>query len=104
MSSSTGRRHLTLCSGGPLLAACGQAAGRAGQGAASPATGRLDTATATQTNEGGQVTVQVTWQGPSAGPVFSVVLDTHSGDLDGYDLKQLASLRTASGREVRPLD
>ena len=58
---------------------------------------------ATQTNEGGQVTIKATWQGPSAGSVFDVVLDTHAVDLDGYDLTQLAVLRTDGGREVRPI-
>lgn len=56
----------------------------------------------TQTSEGGQVTVAATWQGPRAGPVFRVALDTHSVDLGGYDLRQLAVLRTDQGREVRP--
>ena len=40
----------------------------------------------TQTNEGGQVTVEVSWDGPAAGAVFDVKLDTHSIDLDGLDL------------------
>ena len=57
---------------------------------------------ATQTSEGGGVTVAVTWQGPSAGPVFDVAMDTHSVDLDGYDLRQLAVLRNDQGQEVRP--
>jgi len=56
---------------------------------------------ATQTSEGGAVTVAVTWKGPSAGPVFDVAMDTHS-DLDGYDLKKLAVLRNDRGKEVRP--
>ncbi len=57
---------------------------------------------ATQTNEGGQVTIKATWQGPSAGPVFDVVMDTHAVDLDGYDLTQLAVLRIDGGRKVQP--
>ncbi len=56
----------------------------------------------TQSSEGGQVTVKVTWQGASAGPVFKVVMDTHAVDLDGYDLRQTAVLRTGDGRELRP--
>lgn len=55
----------------------------------------------TQTNEGGQVTIKVTWSGASAGAVFDVVMDTHAVDLDGYDLAQLAVLRV-DGREVQP--
>jgi hypothetical protein len=57
---------------------------------------------ATQTNEGGQVTIKATWQGPSAGPVFEIVMDTHAVDLDGYDLKQLAVLHADGGRQVQP--
>ena len=57
---------------------------------------------ATQTSEGGEVTVAVTWKGRSAGPVFDVAMDTHSVDLDGYDLKKLAVLRNDGGEEVRP--
>lgn len=57
----------------------------------------------TQTTEGGQVTIAVTWLGPSDGPVFGVVMDTHAVDLDAYDLFQLAVLRTDQGQEVQPI-
>ena len=40
----------------------------------------------TQRNEGGDVTVEVTWDALAAGAVFDVTLDTHSVDLDGFDL------------------
>lgn len=60
--------------------------------------------TSTQTSDEGQVTVKVTWTDPSAGLAFAVVMDTHAVDLDGYDLKQLAVLRTDQGREVQPND
>lgn len=40
----------------------------------------------TQRNEGGAVTVEVTWDGPAVGAVFDVTLDTHSVDLDALDL------------------
>ena len=56
-----------------------------------------------QTSEGGQVTIKATWQDPSAGPVFAVVMDTHSVNLDAYDLLQLAVLRTEQGLEVQPI-
>jgi hypothetical protein len=49
------------------------------------------------------VTVKVSWQGPNAGPIFDVVLDTHAVDLDGYDLRQLAVLRLDGEREVQPI-
>jgi hypothetical protein len=88
------------------LAACGQAVpGQPATAApvASPAGSPAPMAgSATRISEGGQVTVEVTWGGPSAGPVFTVVLDTHAVDLDGYDLRALAVLRTDDGREVAP--
>ena len=55
-----------------------------------------------QANEGGQITIKVTWQGRNAGPVFSVEMDTHVVNLDGYDLRQLAVLRTDQGQEIQP--
>jgi hypothetical protein len=61
----------------------------------------------TISNEGGQVTVEVTWAGPVTGAgdsVFNVVLDTHAVDLDRYDLRDLAVLRTDTGIEVRPTE
>ena len=57
---------------------------------------------ATQTNEGGQVTIAATWQGSGVGPVFSVAMNTHAVDLDGYDLKQLATLRIDGGPQMQP--
>jgi hypothetical protein len=58
-------------------------------------------------NEEGQVTVEVTWAGTSPGVgsvMFEVVLDTHSVDLDRYDLRDLAVLRTDTGIEARPTE
>jgi len=62
--------------------------------------GTAPSGAAIQTNEGGQVTVIVTWHGKRAGPVFSVEMDTHAVDLDGYDLRQLAVLRLDQGQEI----
>lgn len=56
----------------------------------------------TQTSADGPVTIKATWQGAEAGPTFQVVLDTHSVNLDAYDLAQLAVLRTDQGVEVAP--
>ncbi len=53
-----------------------------------------------QVNQGGQVTVSVTWAGTTEAPTFRVVLDTHAVNLDSYDLTQLATLRTADGEIV----
>jgi hypothetical protein len=57
---------------------------------------------AAQTSEGGQVTIEATWRGPSAGAVFDVVMSTHAVDLDGYDLTQLAVLRVNGAGEIHP--
>jgi hypothetical protein len=54
---------------------------------------------ATQTVDGGSVSVTATWNGVAAGPVFSMAMDTHSVDLDDIDLSVLAVLRV-DGVEV----
>jgi len=56
----------------------------------------------TRTNEGGQIIVKVTWQGRNAGPIFNVEMDTHAVNLDGYNLQQLAVLRTDQRQEMQP--
>ncbi|HEX2916393.1 MAG TPA: hypothetical protein VH186_36870 [Chloroflexia bacterium] len=71
--------------------------------AASPnPSGSPATAALSKTSEGGQVTVKATWQGVGSGLTFQVSLDTHSVDLDSYDLARMAVLRTAEGQEVKP--
>jgi hypothetical protein len=62
----------------------------------------VDAGAETQVSEGGQVTVNVTRQDAQDGLSFTVVMDTHAVDLDGYDLAALAVLRTADGQELRP--
>lgn len=57
---------------------------------------------ATQTSEGGQVTIKATLQDASAALTFKIAMDTHAVDLDGYDLAQLATLRTNQGQTVQP--
>lgn len=84
---------------GLLLTACG---GSGAAGAPAGATAAPAAQAATQSNEGGSVTVKVTWQRVDAGPTFTVALDTHSVDLDGYDLSRLAVLRTDQGVELKP--
>lgn len=56
-----------------------------------------------QTNVGGGVTVIVSRLDSAGTVAFKVVLDTHSVNLDSYDLAQLAVIRTPSGEEVAPL-
>jgi hypothetical protein len=73
---------------------------------ANPATGTV--ASDPQVIEGGNVKVVVQWQGarPANGSspegLFSITLDTHSVDLDGYSLDEVAVLHAASGEELRP--
>jgi len=69
---------------------------------AASAQGTTSPAGATQTSEGGQVTIKVTWAGPTSGLVFRVAMDTHSVDLDQYDLSTLAKLRTGQAAGVGP--
>jgi hypothetical protein len=57
-----------------------------------------------QVSVGGEVTARVTWAGPEAGLVFNVAMDTHSVDLDGYDLSTMAVLQTSDGRETATLN
>lgn len=91
---------------GLLLAACTVSGIASGVPPTNPPVGSPDpvagTGEITQESEGGQVTVEVTWQGATAEPVFKVVMDTHAVDLDGYDLRQTAVLRTEDGSELRP--
>ena len=59
----------------------------------------------TRQNEGGSVTIDVTWKNPtdtSAPIAFKVAMDTHSVDLDKVDLGKVALLRNDQGREVKP--
>lgn len=57
-----------------------------------------------RSSNGGNVTIQVSWENAGdPGPVtFSVAMDTHSVELDGYDLGRLAVLRNDKGQEVKP--
>ena len=58
---------------------------------------------ATQTVAGGGVTVKVTYLAQTGHESrFSVVLDTHSVDLDAYDLKALSVLRDDTGILFEP--
>jgi len=58
----------------------------------------------TQTVSGGGVTAKVTYLNPRSNddPRFLVVLDTHSADLDGYDLKTITVLRDDTGKSYLP--
>ena len=54
-----------------------------------------------QRHEAGAVTVVASWLGDLT-PTARVVLDTHSVDLDGFDLAQLARLRLDGGMWIAP--
>ena len=59
----------------------------------------------TRSNSGGGVTVNVTYphsQNPEE-TGFDVVLDTHSVNLDAYDLKALSLLRDDTGKTYQPV-
>jgi len=56
-----------------------------------------------QSNTGGGVTIEVKWLTErKEALVFDVAMDTHSVDLDQYDLKELALLQDSQGKEYRP--
>jgi hypothetical protein len=59
----------------------------------------------TRSNSGGGVTVNVTYPHSQAADEtrFDVVLDTHSVNLDAYDLKALSLLRDESGKSYEPV-
>lgn len=58
-----------------------------------------------QSNSGGSVTIEARLLGHQNGTmVFEISMDTHSVDLDKYDLKQLAVLRDDKGSEYIPID
>lgn len=58
----------------------------------------------TRTQSGGGVTVQVTYLDPQGADDahFQVLLDTHSVNLDAYDLKALSLLRDETGKNYQP--
>ena len=57
-----------------------------------------------QADAGGSVTIEVEWGGEEAGSlIFNVAMNTHSVDLDQYDLGTLAVLRDDTGNEYPPV-
>ena len=56
----------------------------------------------TRKNSAGKVTIRVTYENPGkADPAFSVSMNTHSVDLDSYDLAGLSLLRDGKGKEYK---
>ncbi len=60
-----------------------------------------DSGSGEQTSDAGSVTVVVSWL-KGAVPTAEVVMDTHSVDLDGFDLATLARVRLDGGAWVAP--
>jgi hypothetical protein len=60
----------------------------------------------TRTDSGGGVTIKVTYLDSKGGNDlrFQVVLDTHSVNLDGYDLKAITVLRDETGKSYLPME
>ncbi len=57
-----------------------------------------------QSNTGGSVTIDVEWIKEEDGLlIFNVSMNTHSVDLDEYDLGELAVLRDGMGYEYHPI-
>lgn len=56
----------------------------------------------TQTSDQGGVTVEAIWSGDPLNPAFAITLDTHTVNLDDYDLSQIAVLRAGSV-EIAPV-
>ncbi len=57
-----------------------------------------------QSNTGGSVTIDVEWiKAEDDSLIFDVSMNTHSVDLDQYDIGQLAILRDNTGKEYHPV-
>ena len=61
-----------------------------------------------QSNEEGSVTIEVEWieienLAEKDSLTFHVAMNTHSVDLDDYDLEELATLRDGTGNEYQPV-
>ena len=73
-------------------------------GAPSSGSGYRPTNGLVQSSTAGSVTIDVEWlKAESDSLVFKVTMDTHSVDLDQYDLRKLAILRDDTGNEYRPV-
>jgi hypothetical protein len=80
-----------------FVAGCSQ--GFAREGTEAPPSGA-----APLTDDGGKVTIEVKWLGIDGDQLrFQVAMNTHSVDLDAYDLGELTVLRDDEGNEHRPV-
>lgn len=86
-----------------LLALAGLASSCAGAAGGAPSRAPMAPASGTlgeKSHEDGSVKVVASWI--DGAPALRVTLDTHSVDLDGFDLKQLARLRLDGGGWTAP--
>ena len=91
-----------------ILAGCSSAATASKPQSAPPPVSsqpREPSSAPVQSSSGGSVTIEAKSLGhQSDSLVFEVTMDTHSVNLDEYDLKQLATLKDDKGSEYRPVD
>lgn len=72
--------------------------------AANPGGGEKPVNGLVQSSSGGAVTIDVKWLAESRDLLtFDVSMNTHSVDLDSYNLKEIAVLRDDKGNEYRPI-
>ncbi len=72
--------------------------------ASAPASSIKPVSGAIQSNEAGGVAIEVQWvKAEGNALIFRVDMNTHSVELDRYDLKKLAVLRDDAGNEYRPV-
>lgn len=77
-------------------------AGASSSGSSGP-TGAVPSGEMVQSHTGGKVTIDVEWLGLDNGLLtFHVAMNTHSVELDGYDLMNLSMLRDDMGNEYSP--
>ncbi len=68
-----------------------------------PSSGNSSVNGLTQSHNGGAVTIDVEWLGEKSGNLLlKVAMNTHSVDLDSYDLGKLALLRDDKGKQYLP--
>ncbi len=69
-----------------------------------PSSSNVPTNELVQSNTGGSVTIDVEWVVVDKAPLlFNVAMNTHSVDLDQYDLGELAVLRDDEGNEYQAI-
>ncbi len=90
---------------GPQMMQQMMGGGMGQQATAAPSAPTIDEAKWKRTDSTGPVTVEATLLDPGKASDrirIQIVLDTHSAELDGYKLESLMTLRTDTGKTVRP--